>query len=97
MEVKLIKPIPKPEKPPVPLFKRVQCQANVMEMFHNPQWRQTYYGPKKEVNGKKIGGRGFGEGDHTHCQRNAVVEIDGKNLCRMHAGFIALDHLLKQK
>ena len=29
------------------------------------------------------------------CQRNGTVEIDGKPYCRLHAGQIALDKLLK--
>lgn len=33
--------------------------------------------------------------DHTRCQRESVVQIEGKPYCRLHAGGLALDRWLK--
>lgn len=62
---------------------REQCQqaVNSNELYGHRQWREKRFGPR---------GR-----DPYACQKVAVVELDGRKLCRLHAGQVALDHLLK--
>ena len=75
-----IKPLKRIVIPPPPPPPTPQCCVHIAPPTHNKTWRQKRYGDK---------------GDHTRCQRESVVAINGKHYCRMHGGFIALDKWLK--
>lgn len=56
-----------------------RCEADVVVIgMHEASWRKHKYG----------------ETESNRCTRDAVVEIDGRCLCRLHGGYLALDMLL---
>jgi hypothetical protein len=62
-----------------------QCEGDVLIMgTENPHWLRK----RREDCIRK----GW---DPNKCARGATVEIDGKRLCRQHAGSIAIDELVK--
>ena len=81
MTVKQLKRFPQePQDPP----KTPPCESMVADTTeHGRAWRKLRY---KE--------QGVDRGE-LQCCRDAVVELDGKNLCRIHAGFVALDMYMK--
>lgn len=82
MSVKVLKPFTNPV-PFVPTTKRPQCEADVrLNGSHDTEWRQ-------DMHQKKI--RSYGNGRFQQCTRQAVVEIDGIPMCRIHAGNKVLD------
>lgn len=78
--IRLLRPVP--QQPPVPL-PMPRCEASVdMTTQHMREWRAEMKLKKK--------GR-YGEGRVDQCTRDALVELDGKPLCRRHAGQQVLD------
>lgn len=56
-----------------------KCEASVnVTGLHEAEWRKRRYGEKEPF----------------RCTRDAVVEINGRCLCRLHGGNVALDLLL---
>lgn len=57
-----------------------RCCAQVqVNSPHDAEWRK----------------RRYGENNSTQCTRPSVVEISGKNYCRLHGGHVALDMVLR--
>lgn len=79
MTVKQLKRFPQEPQDPP---KTPPCESMVADTTeHGRAWRRR----KNE---------GTPRGD-LQCCRDAVVELDGKNLCRIRAGFVALDMYMK--
>lgn len=53
-----------------------QCCTEVATPMHNTHWRRDRY--------ERTGN------DPNRCQRESVVEINGKHYCRLHGGALAL-------
>jgi hypothetical protein len=78
MAVRQLKRFPQEPQDPP---KTPPCESMVADTTeHGRAWRKM-----------KNAGTPRGE---LQCCRDAVVELDGKNLCRIHAGFVALDMYL---
>lgn len=78
-KIEIIKPLPE-IKVPRP---RVQCSVVVDDPPGVPGWRRRHYASDRTST------------DHTRCQFQSVVKIDGKVYCARHAGNVALRILLE--
>jgi hypothetical protein len=70
-------------RPPLkPRSRLPQCQHEVIDQLQRPEWRARRYS--------------IGVDDKLwQCRRESAVEVDGKPLCRIHAGLVLLDNALR--
>lgn len=85
MTIKKLRHIPSDPPPAIPKTPRCEAVVSKNNTFE-ADWRVNRYGDRHET----------GE-DPMRCIRPSVVELDGKNYCRLHAGHLCLDMYLQGK